>query len=57
VIGGGDLNFIRSVSDKSMGVGNVGLINAFNTNIENLNLRDFHRGAKYNWTNKQENLI
>jgi endonuclease/exonuclease/phosphatase family metal-dependent hydrolase len=54
IIIGGDFNLIRSESDKSNGVGDRHLMNAFNCFIEECELREMHRGARFAWTNNQE---
>jgi hypothetical protein len=41
----GDFNLIRSESDKSNGVGDRRLMNAFNCFIEECELREMYRGA------------
>ena len=43
---GGDFNLIRSVEDKSSGVGDKHLINAFNKFIGDFDLKDLYRGAQ-----------
>lgn len=51
----GDFNLIRTPGDKSSGVGDVTLMEAFNSFTEKFNLREIHRGGpKYTWANKQE---
>jgi hypothetical protein len=46
IIIGGDFNLIRSESDKSNGVGDRHLMNAFNCFIEECELREMHRGGQ-----------
>jgi endonuclease/exonuclease/phosphatase family metal-dependent hydrolase len=51
----GDTNLIRKDEDKSSGVGNVALMNAFNSFIERFSSREVHmEGPKFTWTNKHE---
>ena len=55
---GGDFNLIRSLSDKSSGIGDRRLIDAFNDFKEGFELRELHRtGGKYTWSNKQLNPV
>jgi exonuclease III len=51
---GGDFNLIRGADDKSNGVVDQKLVDAFNNFIEKLSLREMHRGGpRFTWTNKQ----
>jgi hypothetical protein len=46
------------LSDKSTGVGDQRLIDAFNSFIETHHLREIHRvGPRFTWTNKQSNPV
>ncbi|PUZ56665.1 hypothetical protein GQ55_5G345000 [Panicum hallii var. hallii] len=55
---GGDFNLIRTMGDKSSGLGDAGLISMFNSFIEDFDLREIQRiGDKFTWTNKQDNPV
>ena len=58
VVIGGDFNLIREPDDKSFMRADVGLMNAFNTFIEQFGLREIKKtGTKFTWTNKQDNPV
>ena len=58
VVIGGDFNLIRELDDKSFMRADVGLMNAFNTFIEQFGLREIKKtGTKFTWTNKQDNPV
>jgi len=58
VVIGGDFNLIREPDDKSFMRADVGLMNAFNTFIEQFGLREIKKTCtKFTWTNKQENPV
>ena len=55
---GGDFNLVRKVEDKSSGNVNIRWMQAFNDTIDDISLKELHRGgSRYTWSNKQEDPI
>jgi hypothetical protein len=56
---GGDFNLNnKDISGQDFGGGDQRLVDAFNSFIEKLNLKEVYRnGPKFTWTNKQEIMI
>jgi hypothetical protein len=58
LVRGGDLNLIRTASNKNNCNVNPGLMNMFNMFIDLHQLQEIRRsGSKYTWTNKQVNPV